>query len=315
MAPNRSQAECPSCHRQFDTATAVICHLNHPYSSCTNWFIPPDSEPNSPSNPVQDDPDMPPPMKFPSASHVFGEGQGFMSNFHMDKFAEHCTRNIYYPFTSRDEWELGAFLTQSNMSMKAVNEFLSLELVSPCLSPSHTPSFSHFVIARYVTLTFLSRLQRCSVALLNSSPVDPSGSHRKSLFRTTLRRIQSWFITVILLSVSSGFSRIPCIPTVFVTPQNIELPLMATASMRIGSPAMACGLCRYARYACNVLCRNILTPSSSPSCHLEPLFSELSSLLTRRCYQQCQCHRFCSLRLLYTMILSSSTTVDLYLSL
>ena len=244
MAPNRSQTECPSCHRSFDTTAAVVRHLNHPYSSCTNWFIPPDSQPDAPSSPIRNDPEVPPPVKFPSAGHIFGQGQSFMSNFHADKFAEYRAQNIYYPFASRGEWELGAFLTQANMSMKVIDEFLSLESVS-IIHCSCTDRSSH-LIARYVVLTFPSGLRRHSAASSNSFPVDLSGFHRKFLSRAIPRRIRSWFITVILSSVSNGSSRILYTPTVFIMPQNAGLPPTATVSMRIGSPAMAHGLCRYA---------------------------------------------------------------------
>ena len=115
----------------------VVRHLNHPYSSCAVWFLPPDSQPNPPSSPAQNDPEVSPPTKFPFSGYVFGQGQGFMDSFHADKFAEHRTGNIYYPFRSRDEWELGAFLTRANLSMNVVDEFLSLGLVSFC--PSQSP--------------------------------------------------------------------------------------------------------------------------------------------------------------------------------
>ena len=112
---------------------AVLRHLNHPYSSCTNWFLPPDSQPNSPPSLIQDDSEIPRHETFPLSGHVIGKGQGFMNNFHADKFAEHRAQNIYYPFASRDEWELGAFLSQADISMKATDEFLSLGRVSPRL--------------------------------------------------------------------------------------------------------------------------------------------------------------------------------------
>ena len=51
-----------------------------------------------------------------------------MDNFYTDKFAEERTKNPYYPFASRAEWELASFLSRANLSMKFVDEFLSLEL-------------------------------------------------------------------------------------------------------------------------------------------------------------------------------------------
>ena len=134
MAPNRSQGECPNCHRKFDSAATVIRHLNHPYMSCTKWLLPLDSQPNPPSSPVQGDPKDPPHVAFPFSGHVFGRDQGFADRFHRDKFAEHRAENLYFPFGSRDEFELGAFLTQNNLSMKVIDRFLSLALVCRCSS-------------------------------------------------------------------------------------------------------------------------------------------------------------------------------------
>lgn len=129
MPPNRSQTECPNCHRQFDTPAIVLSHLNHPYSSCSRWFLPPDSQPSSPSSSVQGNPETFPHITFPSSGYVFGRGSGFLNNFCADKFAGHRTQNLYHPFTSKEEWELASFLTQSNLSMKVIDGFLSLELV------------------------------------------------------------------------------------------------------------------------------------------------------------------------------------------
>ena len=232
MATSGGRAECPNCHRLFDTAATVVCHLNHSYSSCAIWLLPPDPQPNPPSNPVQNGPEVPPPMKFPFSGHVFTKGEDFIDRFHTDKFAEHCAENIYYPFASREEWELGAFLSQSNMSMKIIDEFLSLELVS--LRPDLRVRLSHLKITRYVVSTFLFKLQRHFVVLWNSSPLAPSGCPRKSTFQATPQRIQLWFITAILLNACNGFSRTLYIPTVSNTPQNIGPPLMGTASIGTG---------------------------------------------------------------------------------
>jgi hypothetical protein len=130
MTLNRSLPACPHCHREFETTTAVVSHLNNPYSSCTNWYVPPGSQPNPPSNPVRVDPGVSPHVKFPFSGHIFSQGDSFMDNFYADKFSDHRTSNVYYPFASRDEWELGAFLTEADILMKVIDKFLSLQLVS-----------------------------------------------------------------------------------------------------------------------------------------------------------------------------------------
>ncbi|KAF8430633.1 hypothetical protein L210DRAFT_834799, partial [Boletus edulis BED1] len=37
--------------------------------------------------------------------------------------------NLYYPFTSLDDWEITNFLLKSRLSMKLINKFLSLRIV------------------------------------------------------------------------------------------------------------------------------------------------------------------------------------------
>lgn len=67
----------------------------------------------------------------PTSSRVFGHGETFMDQFDKDQFVEARKQGLlYYPFATRDEWELASFLLQSNLSMSAIDRFLKLELVS-----------------------------------------------------------------------------------------------------------------------------------------------------------------------------------------
>ena len=52
-----------------------------------------------------------------------------MMEFDNDRFFNEHNDNLYYPFASRDEWELASFLLYSNLSMAAIDRFLSLKLV------------------------------------------------------------------------------------------------------------------------------------------------------------------------------------------
>ena len=56
-----------------------------------------------------------------------------MDVFDADPCAEKRKDNLYYPFASRQEWEIASFLLCSSLSMSAVDEFLSLNLVSSLL--------------------------------------------------------------------------------------------------------------------------------------------------------------------------------------
>jgi len=53
-----------------------------------------------------------------------------MSEFGRDQHATEHVENLYYPFTSKDEWELAASLLRSNLSMASIDSFLSLKSVS-----------------------------------------------------------------------------------------------------------------------------------------------------------------------------------------
>jgi hypothetical protein len=68
---------------------------------------------------------------FEGSSKTYGKGRTFMAQFDYDRFANERTVNLYYPFASREEWELASSLLCSSLSMRAIDEFLSLNLVRP----------------------------------------------------------------------------------------------------------------------------------------------------------------------------------------
>jgi hypothetical protein len=67
---------------------------------------------------------------YPDASRTFGIGQTFVDVFDNDEFAEQRKEFLYYPFASKDEWELASFLLRSGLSMASTDKFLKLNLVS-----------------------------------------------------------------------------------------------------------------------------------------------------------------------------------------
>ena len=67
---------------------------------------------------------------FPGAGQTYGTGQTFMDKFDADQYAHYRSSNLYYPFASKAEWQLGSWLLQLKLSMQAINEFLRLDLVS-----------------------------------------------------------------------------------------------------------------------------------------------------------------------------------------
>ena len=67
--------------------------------------------------------------EYPGAAKTFGMGQTFMDKFDADQFSSQRNIQLYYPFASRDEWELASYLLRSSLSMAAIDKFLKLELV------------------------------------------------------------------------------------------------------------------------------------------------------------------------------------------
>ncbi|KAJ6545132.1 hypothetical protein B0H10DRAFT_1969908 [Mycena sp. CBHHK59/15] len=73
--------------------------------------------------------------EFTGAAQVQPGGDTFKAVFECDQYAEQRKLNMYYPFASRDEWELVSFIVRSNMTLAATDEFLKLCLtVKMCLS-------------------------------------------------------------------------------------------------------------------------------------------------------------------------------------
>jgi len=70
---------------------------------------------------------------YPGVLSTYGQGTTFMSNFFTNKYAYLQHENIFYPFASQEDWQLGSWLLRSGLSMAAINSFLSLELVSTYL--------------------------------------------------------------------------------------------------------------------------------------------------------------------------------------
>jgi len=72
--------------------------------------------------------------EFANAAREWGAGETFMGNFDLDDFAEQRKKNPYYPFASKEDWEMAAFLLRSGMSMALIDDFLKLQLVSTSMS-------------------------------------------------------------------------------------------------------------------------------------------------------------------------------------
>jgi hypothetical protein len=58
------------------------------------------------------------------------DGLTFLDLFDADEFAECRKENLFYPFASKEECEIGDFLLHSPLSMAVIDVFLKLPLVS-----------------------------------------------------------------------------------------------------------------------------------------------------------------------------------------
>jgi hypothetical protein len=119
---------------------------------------------------------MPLPFResYPGAAQTFGRAATFMDIFDADLHAETRQQHLYYPFASREEWQLAAFLLRSGLSMNSIDKFLKLDLVSNLLlflylltleSPRSQESASHFTAQRIfaIVLNFYQKFQSGNV--------------------------------------------------------------------------------------------------------------------------------------------------------
>ena len=67
--------------------------------------------------------------EYEGAAKDYGTGTTFMDEFDGDQYSGERIQNLYYPFASRNKWELAAFLLRSDLSMASIDSFLSLNLV------------------------------------------------------------------------------------------------------------------------------------------------------------------------------------------
>jgi hypothetical protein len=67
---------------------------------------------------------------YEGAGTIYGIGETFLSKFDQDQYAEHHIDNPHYPFADSNDWTLANFPLKSGLSMCAINEYLSLNLVS-----------------------------------------------------------------------------------------------------------------------------------------------------------------------------------------
>lgn len=84
---------------------------------------------------------------FPGAAKIFSVGPTFMDKFDADQYSGFRATNLYYPFASREEWELALWLLRSGLSMRAIDSFLKLQKVR------------YYVIVSVFVYSFLGKIR------------------------------------------------------------------------------------------------------------------------------------------------------------
>jgi len=108
---------------------------------------------------------------FSTAAKVYGHGFSFMDIFHQSQHAEARSENVFYPFASKEDWELASWLVQANLSMDRMDNFFSLELVCMiCLD-----STMLLIIFRSKAFRFRSAPQKYLGVVWRFCPQDPNG--------------------------------------------------------------------------------------------------------------------------------------------
>ena len=139
LMPPATSAKCPNCGMSFANETSVLKHMNHRFSTCKSFFLRGEPLVAHPSPNLSPTPN--PTSRstiFPDAGFVYGRGDGYMGTFYNDTYADERISNPYFPFQSKGEWEIASFLSSSGLSMRRIDEFLSLTLVCTCNRLSNT---------------------------------------------------------------------------------------------------------------------------------------------------------------------------------
>ena len=204
-----------------------------------------DALPFEDTSPFEDDP-TPVVDDHPNVLSLYQGGTVFLDQFFSNEYMALCQENLYYLFASGVDWELALWLLRSRLSMAAIDEFLSLQLVHPSffllffeanwyLRLSSCPS--HFDWQRNFTF-----VQKCyHLALTGNPTLSALGSLQSSKQFSTIGTRSN---------VSSPYS---------VIPSSVHTSLSSCAKyglhlhglfrfMRIGCRGITPGVYRYANY-------------------------------------------------------------------
>jgi hypothetical protein len=69
-------------------------------------------------------------VAFDNAAHIYDLGETFLNQFDLDPYSHLRRDNLFYPFANLDDWKMANFLLTSKLSIRALNNFLSLKAAS-----------------------------------------------------------------------------------------------------------------------------------------------------------------------------------------
>ena len=217
-------ALCPSCGKRFSMDSLVLRHMNNPQTSCQDWLQFSTSmaqeDPNPPatarpthtsrtnSNAADENEDIGDENEdtgdcnmsvdahhedvHPNTPSLFGSGPTFMNRFDTDPLAARRQSNLYFPFSSKEEWGLASWLLCSGLSMRAIDDFLALPIVSFCV-----PIINLITNRRSRSNNFRSPFppQRHYAPVRTNSPRPPNGRCKTSQLTDTQAQSHSHFFT------------------------------------------------------------------------------------------------------------------------
>lgn len=118
-----AEVERPSCHASLEADAIMHNSDDHLHADFDNDFNPIDDDFGAAEGSLEE--------RYEGAGMCYSEdGQTFLDLFDADEFAEYRNENLFYPFASKEEWEIADFLLRSPLSMAAIDMFLKLPLVS-----------------------------------------------------------------------------------------------------------------------------------------------------------------------------------------
>lgn len=99
------------------------------------------SGPTSRSTDIDNEPPLPPKITgsfqyHPSSGHLYGRQPNTLEKMDADENTHRRKNNIFYPFESGKEWELGKFLSEV-LTQSQIDRYLKLQWVRSCPFTSH----------------------------------------------------------------------------------------------------------------------------------------------------------------------------------